>query len=83
MKKILIFAGTTEGRQLSDWLCERQIPNTVCVATEYRKRGDKSGYMYIGGTAKPGSEYVYHRICGKFRLSDSEWEISDKTGVPN
>ena len=35
MKKILIFAGTTEGRQLSDWLCERQIPNTVCVATEY------------------------------------------------
>lgn len=37
MKKILIFAGTTEGRQLSDWLCERQIPNTVCVATEYGK----------------------------------------------
>lgn len=35
MKKILIFAGTTEGRRLSDWLCERQVPNTVCVATEY------------------------------------------------
>ena len=35
MKKILIFAGTTEGRQLSDWLCERQVQNTVCVATEY------------------------------------------------
>lgn len=35
MKKILIFAGTTEGRLFSDWLCERKIANTVCVATEY------------------------------------------------
>lgn len=35
MKEVLIFAGTTEGRTLSDWLCERNIPNTVCVATEY------------------------------------------------
>lgn len=35
MKEVLIFAGTTEGRRLSDWLCERKIPNTVCVATEY------------------------------------------------
>ena len=35
MKEVLIFAGTTEGRMLSDWLCERKISNTVCVATEY------------------------------------------------
>lgn len=35
MKEVLIFAGTTEGRELSDWLCERSISNTICVATEY------------------------------------------------
>ena len=35
MKEVLIFAGTTEGRTLSDWLCEKKIANTVCVATEY------------------------------------------------
>ena len=35
MKEVLIFAGTTEGRKLSDWLCEKKISNTVCVATEY------------------------------------------------
>ena len=35
MSKILIFAGTTEGRKLSEHLCERGIEHTVCVATEY------------------------------------------------
>lgn len=35
MSKILIFAGTTEGRKLSEHLCEERIEHTVCVATEY------------------------------------------------
>lgn len=35
MSRILIFAGTTEGRKLSERLCERGIEHTVCVATEY------------------------------------------------
>ena len=35
MSRILIFAGTTEGRKLSEHLCERGIEHTVCVATEY------------------------------------------------
>ena len=35
LSKILIFAGTTEGRQLSEYLCERKVEHTVCVATEY------------------------------------------------
>ena len=35
MKKILIFSGTTEGRELSVMLAEAQIPAVVCVATEY------------------------------------------------
>ncbi|MDE7331382.1 MAG: precorrin-6A reductase [Lachnospiraceae bacterium] len=35
MKKILIFAGTTEGRRLSECLVEAGISHTLCVATEY------------------------------------------------
>ncbi len=35
MKEILLFAGTTEGRKLSECLSAAKIPHTVCVATEY------------------------------------------------
>ena len=35
MRKIVIFAGTTEGRRLSEILADAGITHTVCVATEY------------------------------------------------
>ena len=35
MKKIAIFAGTTEGRKLSEYLAKAEIAHTICVATEY------------------------------------------------
>ncbi|MBE5865048.1 MAG: precorrin-6A reductase [Lachnospiraceae bacterium] len=35
MNKVLIFAGTTEGRKLSECLAKAQVAHTVCVATEY------------------------------------------------
>ena len=35
MKSVLIYAGTTEGRRLSEMLAQREIPSLVCVATEY------------------------------------------------
>ena len=35
MKKIVVFAGTTEGRIFSERLSEAGISHTVCVATEY------------------------------------------------
>lgn len=35
MKSVVIFAGTTEGRTLSEYLAERKIQVTACVATEY------------------------------------------------
>lgn len=35
MKKILIFAGTTEGRKLSECLSASGVAHTICVATEY------------------------------------------------
>ncbi|MBO7420818.1 MAG: precorrin-6A reductase, partial [Spirochaetaceae bacterium] len=35
MKKILVFGGTTEGRQIAEFLAENEIACDVCVATEY------------------------------------------------
>lgn len=35
MNKILIFAGTTEGRELAEYLDRHRIPAYVCTATEY------------------------------------------------
>ena len=35
MRRILIFAGTTEGRELCECLVKAKIHHTVCVATEY------------------------------------------------
>ncbi len=35
MEGILIFAGTTEGRELSETLARAGIAHTICVATEY------------------------------------------------
>lgn len=35
MKPVIIFAGTMEGRMLSEYLSGQQVPVTACVATEY------------------------------------------------
>ncbi len=35
MKSILVFAGTSEGRKIAEYLSEQRIPAHVCVATEY------------------------------------------------
>lgn len=35
MREILIFAGTTEGRKLSEYLIRAKVSHTICVATEY------------------------------------------------
>ena len=35
MKRILIFSGTTEGRELAEFLRNRQVDVIVSVATEY------------------------------------------------
>lgn len=37
MMKIMLFAGTTEGRLLYEFCVEKKIPVTACVATEYGK----------------------------------------------
>ena len=35
MKKVLVFAGTTEGRELAELLADSNIKCSVCVATDY------------------------------------------------
>lgn len=48
MNRVLIFAGTTEGRTLSEYLSENRIEHTVCVATEYGEEVlSASPYMTI------------------------------------
>lgn len=37
MKRVLVFAGTTEGRQISEYLADNGVFVTACVATEYGK----------------------------------------------
>ncbi|MDD5852625.1 MAG: precorrin-6A reductase [Lachnospiraceae bacterium] len=48
MNRVLIFAGTTEGRTLSEYLSENRIEHMVCVATEYGEEVlSASPYMTI------------------------------------
>ncbi|EJW95109.1 Cobalamin (vitamin B12) biosynthesis CobK/CbiJ, precorrin-6x reductase, partial [gut metagenome] len=35
MSSVIVFAGTTEGRELAAFFAENQIPVVICVATEY------------------------------------------------
>ena len=35
MYKFLIFAGTTEGREIAEYLSNKNVKVHVCVATEY------------------------------------------------
>ena len=50
MKKVLLFAGTTEGRMLSEYFVEHKTMVDVCVATEYRE------------IVLPESEYLRVRV---------------------
>lgn len=48
LDRIIIFSGTTEGREISSFLSENRIKHTVCVATEYGNLVmDKSEYAYV------------------------------------
>ena len=43
MCNICVFAGTTEGRELVEFLAGQPVQATVCVATEYGRAFFKSG----------------------------------------
>ena len=46
--RVLIFAGTTEGRKLSEYLVRHAVRVHVCVATEYGGRRFSGGGGGIG-----------------------------------
>ena len=48
MDKILLFAGTTEGRNLAEFLEKNQIPTEICVATQYGETLLEEGkYLHV------------------------------------
>lgn len=48
MDKMLLFAGTTEGRNLAEFLEKNQIPTEVCVATQYGETLLEEGkYLHV------------------------------------
>ena len=51
MCKVLVFAGTTEGRKTAEFLDSQSIPSHICVATEYGEELlPKSGNMTVSHT---------------------------------
>lgn len=50
MCKVIIFAGTTEGRQLAEYLGSKKIATYVCTATEYGESLiQRSEYLEVSG----------------------------------
>ena len=74
MDKILLFAGTTEGRNLAEFLEKNQIPTEVCVATQYGRREvsscprRKTGRNRDGAADPKAADHAGHRcdasVCG-------------------
>ena len=58
LKEILIFAGTTEGRVLSERLAAAGVRNRVCVATEYGELLVKSGPLVRVHRGRMGMEEI-------------------------
>lgn len=65
MDKILLFAGTTEGRNLAEFLEKNQIPAEVCVATQY------------GETLLEEGKYL-HVHAGRLDETEMEQQIQKK-----
>lgn len=50
MCKVIIFAGTTEGRELAEYLDSQKVSTYVCTATEYGESLiHKSDYVHVSG----------------------------------
>ena len=64
MDKILLFAGTTEGRNLAEFLEKTQIPTEVCVAPQY---GEGSIFM------STPEDWTKQRWSSRSKSSRSRW----------
>ena len=72
MDKILLFAGTTEGRNLAEFLEKNQIPTEVCVATQYGETLLEEGkYLHVHAGFSFSGQRLWHagagRKCGRIR----------------
>ncbi len=65
MNSVFVFSGTTEGREISHFLCENKIKNSVFVATEY------------GEAVMPDEEYATVHI-GRLDVDDMARLFSDE-----
>ena len=68
MDKILLFAGTTEGRNLAEFLEKNQIPTEVCVATQER-RSEKKGSIFMSTP----EDWTKQRWSSRSKSSRSRW----------
>ena len=76
MQEVLVFAGTSEGRNLARQLAQNEIPVTVCVATEYgravlEEETDSRIQVRMGRLTKTQMEELL--------LSKSWWAVVDAT----
>ena len=69
----LIFAGTTEGRELAEFLSRNEIPVTVCVATEYGREvvGDLPGVEVRSGRLEASEMEVLIRERSPIAVIDA------------
>ena len=65
MSRILIFAGTTEGRLLAEFLNRQKVQAYVCVATEYGGQLlEENKYLEVSHT-RLNQEEMQHLIAEK------------------
>ena len=87
MKEILIFAGTTEGRALSEALADAGIAHTVCVATEYGEIVLKEHPLVNVHRGRMDQEEIRHFVeKGNFdtlRIEEIEAELSGEITAQN
>lgn len=69
LPEVLLFAGTTEGRKLSEYLAEAEIHHTVCVATEYGEIVLKQHPLVKVHQGRMNQEQIERFLCdGNFNV---------------
>ena len=72
MCKVLVFAGTTEGRKTAEFLDSQSIPSHICVATEYGEELlPKSGNMTVSHTPVSYTHLLPGCLCQERRSGTS------------
>ena len=73
MNKVIVFAGTTEGREICSFLKKYEIASLACTATEYGKcRIEEGGALTVrsGRLTEEEMEQLFHMQTGYFPTQD-------------